>query len=272
MHKLTICIPTYNRSEKVIKQCDFLKNELRNISINVEVLIRDNNSDDCHKEKLTKYFETSSFIFNQNNENVGIVGNMYKLLLDSRGEYIWFIGDDDQLHSGILAKVYQRLNKSLTFVNHRAVDIKGNILMEEAFNKENTASLNHVFRYSLTTMMFLSACIYNKKDLTTVFNIIGEKNIINSTNYYSLPFKASLYCEREGGVEYIYEILIDNLWGDASWSDVNRDMFLRQIPRDLLVSLFESNDKANIMRSLLFYFKLKYKALIKFWLLRLIGK
>lgn len=257
--KLSICIPTYERADKAIVQVKFFLNELSNVDEceEIELIVRDNNSSCDSFDKLSCELKAEDVKLYRNDTNLGLVGNLNALLQDSQGEYIWFVGDDDLLYPNIIQRVLKSCDGSgLVFINHRAIDNTGKIIFAEAFNPDVAKTIHHVFRYSGTTMMFMSACVYKQELLTEVFS--------NSKLNLSLPFLASLYTAEKGGCNYIYDIMIDNVWGDTSWSCDSRSVFRKQVPKDILASISFSRNKLNAIYSLVYYFFSKLKKIISF--------
>jgi glycosyltransferase involved in cell wall biosynthesis len=97
--KITLAIPTYNRDKFLKRTLENVKNEIGKIedkSIIIEILVSDNCSEDTTKS-VCKDFSNSYkyFVYHKNKKNLGYKGNILKLLELARGEYIWFMGDDD---------------------------------------------------------------------------------------------------------------------------------------------------------------------------------
>ena len=112
---LSICIPTYNRPE-------YLKNCLTSIcaqkSKDFEVCISDNASNiDIYK--IIKPFKKKIKIrYRRNKKNMGLAMNVYNVALMAKGEFIWFLGDDDLVTNGsiiYLLKLIKR-NKKINFL------------------------------------------------------------------------------------------------------------------------------------------------------------
>ncbi|MGL6505040.1 glycosyltransferase family 2 protein [Aeromonas hydrophila] len=123
--KLDICIPTFQRSSECLRQTFFLLNEIKCIKdyhdCEINVYIRDNSSS---KEDYTAIVdgiekcrgEFFGVTINRNDENLGLIGNIRKMLLvDSSADYVWFVGDDDILFNGILDKVICSLSDKKIF-------------------------------------------------------------------------------------------------------------------------------------------------------------
>ncbi|MFB2651852.1 glycosyltransferase family 2 protein [Shewanella seohaensis] len=255
---LSICIPTFNREEKVIHQIEFILKEVKGKYKDVEIIVRDNGSAQGIYQKIKEKFENEEIHIYKNNINKGLVGNLKCLNMDASGKYVWFIGDDDHLHQGIVEKVYNKLKsgKGLVFINHRAISLKGDIVLKSAFIPNVHKTIHEIFRFSGTTMMFIAACIYDKRFLNDIFD--------REDTRLSLPLLASFYCYERGGVEFVNEILIDNVWGDTSWSDSAIEVFGHGVPLELLKCLKLASNKFDVFMSILTYIKINYKLILKF--------
>ena len=262
---LSICIPTYNREEKAVKQVKFIMSEVEKIpdwNKYIEILVRDNSSAHESFKYLFNSLENYNINLGRNSENVGLVGNLEVLRSESIGKYVWFVGDDDILYEGIVEKVFEACqgDSGLVFINHNAIDKANNVVLPEAFTDKHKQSIHHVFRYSGTTMMFITACVYRCDLLKHCFEKY-EKRL-------TLPLRVSLYCAETGGVNYINDILISDYFGETSWSDKKNEVFLHQVPLDLLVSVFFSKDKLNALSSLRHYLSGRYKEFFRYQLKR----
>ena len=51
---ISICIPTYNRSDLLISQLNFWEKEISYFKDSVEIIVADNFSDKIHREKIIK--------------------------------------------------------------------------------------------------------------------------------------------------------------------------------------------------------------------------
>lgn len=242
--KISLCFPTYNRPDKVVQQISFILNEILSLKKRpqIEIVVSDNGSNEVSQHQL-KYFidsinmEYLDVVYNTNTNNLGLVGNLKKIASICNSDYIWFIGDDDTLHAGILSSVLQACdcNKGLLFINHRAINAEGFVVMPKAFDSKQHHDLYEVFNFSGTTMMFITACVYQADLIKDIFQ--------QEDSRLSLPFYTSLKCAEKAGVEFIDEIYIDNYWGETSWSSKSFDVFYKQVPMDLFRSISFSNNK-----------------------------
>jgi len=103
---LSICIPTFNRSEK-------LKNCLNSILISLnctkekdfEICISDNNSNDNTEEIVSRFKQNLNINYQKNEENLGFALNAIKVVQMAKGKYTWMLGDDDLILPETLSKI-----------------------------------------------------------------------------------------------------------------------------------------------------------------------
>jgi glycosyltransferase involved in cell wall biosynthesis len=99
--KLSIIIPTYNRSE-YLYQC--IKSVLSNNYQNMEVLVSDNASQDNTKNVVFSFNDQRLQYF-RNDTNIGAEFNILKLLGYASGDYLFCLGDDDYLNEGAISEI-----------------------------------------------------------------------------------------------------------------------------------------------------------------------
>jgi len=126
---LTIGIPTYNRPNEIDR---LLKSVVTQLTSEVEVLIRDDSSDERTAEAVKKHFPRSDDrLVYSHGERLGIDGGELYVVEHARGDYVWTFGDDDEMVPGGIAYVLNLLKKhpEITFAwaNYRG------------FNKTNPA-------------------------------------------------------------------------------------------------------------------------------------
>ena len=110
---LSICIPTFNRAEK-------LENCLNSILISqqyceendFEVCISDNYSDDNTKNIVEIYQSKLNINYFKNSENLGFARNAIKVVSLANGKYSWMIGDDDLILPETLKILFQILKSN----------------------------------------------------------------------------------------------------------------------------------------------------------------
>jgi len=104
--KLSICIPTYNRSSYLDKTLKFIIKQILEEEEEVEIVISDNCSNDETVKILKNYSSKYGFIrYYCNTKNLGFDLNLIKTIENSEGEYVWTFSDDDIIQDKALNKV-----------------------------------------------------------------------------------------------------------------------------------------------------------------------
>ena len=116
MHKLSICIPTFNR-------CSHLSNCLNSIILNtsynkkdVQICVSDNFSTDETEAVVRHAQKKIDIVYRKNKKNLGIPRNFLNVINMADGKYAWLIGDDDLL----MPNTFERLLKIMD--QNNAVD------------------------------------------------------------------------------------------------------------------------------------------------------
>ena len=111
---LSICIPTYNRAE-FLRQClDSIVEQFSDTAVTekTEVVLCDNGSTDNTEAVIAEYrLQFSNIRYFKNAENLGVDRNILRVTSEAKGEYCWFLGDDDVYFAGALKKVLEVIEK-----------------------------------------------------------------------------------------------------------------------------------------------------------------
>ena len=92
---LSICIPTYNRPED-LKNCIYSIYQQKKIDKkSFEVCVSDNCSNFNTFNILKPFKKKLNIRYKRNKKNLGFAMNVLKVSLMAKGEFIWFLGDDD---------------------------------------------------------------------------------------------------------------------------------------------------------------------------------
>lgn len=109
--KISICIPTYNRS-KHLQNCLHSIFSNQSISeIEFEVCVSDNCSTDNTEEVVQAISKKYPIKYNRNPSNLGIPRNFLKVVSMAEGEFVWLIGDDDLLLPNALEQLNGLINR-----------------------------------------------------------------------------------------------------------------------------------------------------------------
>lgn len=276
---LSICIPTYNRCEKVLGTLAFIVNELRDISpTDYELIVGDNCSTDETCVKVTDFLQKEGIgKIVRNKENLGLVGNVINLAYMATGDYLWFMGDDDVYYPGVVKRIVSEAKKhypAFLFLNHSAykerqkdnpkfasaVDLKKPSVYEDGYK-----AIVDIWNQTGTTLMFISSLVFRRAFLIEAMKENKEFNLAS-------PLYYSFYVGAKGKTVIIKDVFVDDIIGNISWKPSMNDIFLRQIPR-YLKNLPSYGYPKGIARGLFF----KYLWLRKYWfakdfVFRIIGK
>ena len=95
MKKLSICIPTFNRSIHLNNCLNSIKIAKQNSDMPLEVCISDNCSSEKIESIISNYKKELDIVYNRNNKNIGLGNNILKSVSIASGEFAWIIGNDD---------------------------------------------------------------------------------------------------------------------------------------------------------------------------------
>jgi len=114
---LSICIPTYNRSEYLKKNLDLLNHYIHqdNFSNQIDIVVSNNNSSDNTEEMILefkKYHPKLQLYYYFQRENIGLEKNALFVLKEATGEFVMYLGDDDYLDNDYLKGVIEHLKNS----------------------------------------------------------------------------------------------------------------------------------------------------------------
>lgn len=99
---LSICIPTYQRSEKLAVLLDSI---VRQDDPRIEVVVSDNGSADDTADMVQKFEFLRPLKWHRWDENVGFDHNLLKVVSMASGEYCWLVGSDDALVPGAISHI-----------------------------------------------------------------------------------------------------------------------------------------------------------------------
>jgi len=214
MFLLSICVPTYNRCEKLNRQLNFILNEISDLK-NIELIVSDNASVD--ETRFLEILNNNKIKSHRNSKNLGLVGNLYTLAQLASGKYIWFVGDDDNLIQGAIKNVISSLAHESTFLflNHSILDGNtGTCLYKEVVDigtevfQDGKDSIKEIPFNLISQLMFITACVYRKDNLLEI--MAPDDNL-------AAPLRYSFYCASRGTSLIIRKHCLVNYWGNTSW-------------------------------------------------------
>ena len=107
--KVSVCIPVYNREDFI---AEAIESVLSQTFTDFELIITDNCSTDKTPEIIKKYASTDKWISCYRNEyNLGVIGNINRCVLLTRGKYITIVCADDKLAPQCLEVFVEKMDK-----------------------------------------------------------------------------------------------------------------------------------------------------------------
>ncbi len=174
---LSICIPTYNRCEKLNRLIKNIEQEINGIEDQVEVCISDNCSTDDTENIVNVWQKKLPIIYLRNSKNIGFDLNVINVTNMATGRYIWFSGNDDIYDKNAVKKVLSDLRMLTTDVG--AIYIAGG-----KHSKYNRLSFNGMK-------------IYTVKDMPSINNLSFMGTICLSNKIAKDIIKRDMFCCQE---------------------------------------------------------------------------
>lgn len=132
--KLSICIPTYNRS-KCLKEClDSIMISMAGYESQIEIIISNNASTDDTADIIRSFQIKYPWIrYYRNDINIGAERNFYHVATLATGDYIWIFGDDDKMAQEAISLVSHLINQGSNLI----------ICDFSVFSKDFTQEITH---------------------------------------------------------------------------------------------------------------------------------
>ena len=126
--KLSICIPTFNRKNKLINCVNSIYLASLNSKLDFEVCISDNGSSYDIYDLIKQFENKLKLKINKNESNIGYMPNLLKVISISKSDFVWAMGDDDLLMPQALKRVDELFKSNpdvdFFFVNSFHLDYK----------------------------------------------------------------------------------------------------------------------------------------------------
>ncbi len=101
---ISIAIPTYRRPRYLAEALEGITREVNDAGAAVEVIVQDNASGDETKE-VAESFSDLSVSYRSNESNLGPSENIVRACERCSGDYVFLLGDDDLIETGMLGRV-----------------------------------------------------------------------------------------------------------------------------------------------------------------------
>lgn len=224
---LTICLPTYNRALYLKKQLDFFVSEVEqfpDLLKKVNFIIADNSSEDNSAsiiEEYNKKYKYFDYVVNE--KNIGLIGNLNKLTHLANDEYIWFVGDDDELKNGIVMKVLNTLelypDLNYILLNYNLLGAKAHSENLGYYKNSKNRALD-IFKEMYGSLVFITSSVYKRKNIVSLKNHELSKKI-------SAPMLYSFYSCSKGSIFITKDIWVYFNMGNASYKGLKNELKLK---------------------------------------------
>lgn len=125
--KLSICIPTYNRRNELVKLIKSIEEAINEFQVapSLEVIVCDNASDDGTEIEMNYVISKLKYVrYTRNICNQGFAANLNKTIELARGDYCWLLGSDDVILPGALIFLLEQVeSKSDIFVGNPVTNL-----------------------------------------------------------------------------------------------------------------------------------------------------
>lgn len=246
---LSICIPTYNRAEKLKCSIGTIIREFYDKD-NVEILVSDNCSPDETEsvmEFVLQYYPRVKYY--RNKENIGPTRNFISCYKKARGRYVWLFSDDDFLLEGTGDLITDMLLEEMPVFVAVNANWSSGADGYKVFTDRNKF-MNSVGIY----ITFISALIFRRDYIMEIGNF---------EQYYDMLLPQSVIAIETMRHEGKYVVVTKSSMGCSGVLSVSYDAYkvwLEEYSNVLLNSAVSAGFDAELMRNI-FYRELKINIL-----------
>jgi glycosyltransferase involved in cell wall biosynthesis len=253
---ISVCIPTYNRPESLLNCLNSLSLQTKK---NFEVCISDNCSTENIKKLIKPYKKKLKFKYNQNKKNLGAALNFLKVASMAKGDFIWFIGDDDLLVNNAIEKLSYIINKNKNcdffWVNSYYLNSEYLKKFSKPFNtkylpkgmkshsplkKSKKLKFFDLIdkRISFDFMLGVFVCVFRRKKWEKNLHVIDKKLVKDPrswSNFDNTCFFIKVFCEafRNSKAFFCAKPLSVSLFGIREWGNLYPLVEIVRIPEAL---------------------------------------
>lgn len=115
-YTLSICIPSYNRSDTLEYLLNNIVSQLNQANLwnKVQICVSDNASTDDTSEMIERFKQKYPIIYSRHSENLGADRNFLNAVAIASGDYCWLFGSDDRFEEGAINKVVEFIEQNPT--------------------------------------------------------------------------------------------------------------------------------------------------------------
>lgn len=221
---LTIAIPTYNRCTELDKQLQWLSEAIQGYETECHILVSDNCSMDGTPDVIKNWqtrLKNISFQVNRHSRNIGLMPNLAFCIQQAKSDYLWIVGDDDDIKKEALAYVIESLktsnNLSLLNLNTRFRDVRsGEITYEKYFEDSNNELLDdgqriiekYLEKEKYAGLAFMTAQVYRTTAIKCALQVWKT-----SLNNLEGQLFWTAFCALQGRVKFSQEVFVTYNFG-----------------------------------------------------------
>jgi glycosyltransferase involved in cell wall biosynthesis len=268
---LTIAVSTYNRVERLEKSLYQIQLEIKRLPIpsEVELLVVDNASTDETLSFLQASTSSSIGII-RNSINQGMLGNLNICALRAKGNYVWCLGDDDYLISGMLSVVLENARLSVSpiiYLNyaHSILDENSNeppkyTQVATQIATSGQYPLQKVIQANSNLMTAIYTMVLRRDQAIACYSVVSLDKPFSSLNACVPTTVYALSLEPETIVDWIADpvVAVDLR---VSWIKYAPVWILERFPEVILEFVAWGNGKVNLN-----YIFEEMRVGIKYWL------
>jgi glycosyltransferase involved in cell wall biosynthesis len=233
---ISICIPTYKRTDLLKKLLDSIK--IQSFK-NFEILINDNSPDDAVKQLAEQYSIWLPIAYQKNEPAVSAVENCIKVMRRANAPWIKIIHDDDWFNTADALQQFAdaalQSDKDFIFCASNQVYLETNKIEPELLTDERKKMLED----SVLSLFYLNvighpSVVMHKKDTSIEYDT--QFNWVLDIDYYLR------YINAHGGYHYINETLVNIGKGSSQESYKYYKNLMVEIPEYFtLLAKYNSN-------------------------------
>ncbi len=160
---LTICITSYNRKIRLLKQLHAIKN-CKEYSKIYEILIIDNHSNKFNAKNLIADFNDSKIRIVIHPINMGMSTNICMPLLFCRSKWLWTLSDDDLVSSDSIGKILEEISLHgnigfIKFSRENSVCVQNDCIINDLYDFIDYYHSEKILRRG--DLIFISTNVFN---------------------------------------------------------------------------------------------------------------
>jgi abequosyltransferase len=168
---LSICIPSYNRPESLLRLLKSVDAPVEKIEIVIAEDHAPRRTEVCNQVNLFKESSVYQVVYHENEKNLGYDANIRSLLSLAKGNFVLFMGDDDSFKPAALAKFIQFLEENRSY----------NYILR-SYEIEHADKKVEIFKYFPQTTVLKagieSACFLFKRSVSIAGFTIARKRAL----------------------------------------------------------------------------------------------